>query len=883
MIVVQDTYTIIEERNGWGRLKEYPVGWIMLSQTEPITGPGQNPDYDIADSETATIPFGEHVHITKLTIDRLWCYVPEIESWVKAEDISYDQAGKLYNGLGIDVIDLDTIDFSTVDSLADLGIGVDSRRLRFHDMSNFTYDGDYTYDALSALHDIEIVYPETIYNYTCVYYKDNLGEWWEGEVITPGSANGPAKSPWGRIYAHPSAGEAPLYKNFTKSSTCELLSPKFTQNGFTWYKMRFTYSGTTYEGYIKESELTNIVAPVVQGEYHTNELGRAGFSCSISDWNPDWDTFIATSYQVDENGDAINPTLYRDTDLTLTWDYFGFEKNLYRPAGYADGIYLWNPRSWDMEEVKFSFEEMIRTGSQYVLYPAITPYIYKGYSTSANKTTLILAPESISFLLNRYKNSSNASQLAKSLSSDIHYEGELNGRFGSSTSNNWFSEYFVLGSQSTATSRKEAEIYVVGALGSDKFTTAHVSPDFALPYNEDKNTTYLFNVSNHRAGLSWVGGMGNRVKGIPYSFYVEDYPNNPKQLIGLEDSTNLKIRYDFADADDLYEHINSISGWHSTYSLSYGFGGPEGSTAQNPYVYGTTHCVAYYDQFNLTSYWMPVPKGQWYKFNGEDRRIEGNGFFNLVDGSVIYNDNLDIFLMKDANMEKPFNYFDSWFYNTTDIDYVVQANSKINTFVQPDIYATPVRTLTKNLVMPVSKLTADADNKVVGEWYYSGDQWLPSDNAHIYAGTFDKIRLTKLQQTICLLPGGLYNKFYVYLNPEDVATIGEASDTSYGTKAMATVSHYYYVNANGEKFYFDGAFWIPEKYTSNYTTEWNKNYAIAVDTNYYSVPIRDNAYKIGVYLYGERITVPYVATNNKNWAYTGRGWIELDGNTSEVV
>jgi hypothetical protein len=78
MIIVEDTYTIIEERNGWGRLKEYPVGWIMLSQTEPITGPGQNPDYDIADSEIATIPFGEHVHITQLTIDRLWCYVPEV-------------------------------------------------------------------------------------------------------------------------------------------------------------------------------------------------------------------------------------------------------------------------------------------------------------------------------------------------------------------------------------------------------------------------------------------------------------------------------------------------------------------------------------------------------------------------------------------------------------------------------------------------------------------------------------------------------------------------------------------------------------------------------------------------------------------------------------
>ena len=40
MIVLGDTYTIVQERNGWGRLREYPNAWILLSATEPITGPG---------------------------------------------------------------------------------------------------------------------------------------------------------------------------------------------------------------------------------------------------------------------------------------------------------------------------------------------------------------------------------------------------------------------------------------------------------------------------------------------------------------------------------------------------------------------------------------------------------------------------------------------------------------------------------------------------------------------------------------------------------------------------------------------------------------------------------------------------------------------------
>jgi hypothetical protein len=30
-----------------------------------------------------------------------------------------------------------------------------------------------------------------------------------------------------------------------------------------------------------------------------SEIGRSAFSCSISDWNPDWDKMIETSYQTD--------------------------------------------------------------------------------------------------------------------------------------------------------------------------------------------------------------------------------------------------------------------------------------------------------------------------------------------------------------------------------------------------------------------------------------------------------------------------------------------------------------------------------------------------------------------------------------------------------
>ena len=55
--------------------------------------------------------------------------------------------------------------------------------------------------------------------------------------------------------------------------------------------------------------------------------------------------------------------------LTLNWDFYGFDKNLYRPDGYPEGFYLWNPRAYNDENVFFTFEDIIVVGTQYVIYP----------------------------------------------------------------------------------------------------------------------------------------------------------------------------------------------------------------------------------------------------------------------------------------------------------------------------------------------------------------------------------------------------------------------------------------------------------------------------------------------------------------------------------
>lgn len=840
-IVEEPILTIIEERNGWGRLKEYPVGWIMLSATTPMTGPGQNPDYDVPGTEdTATLPFGSEVHINKLTVDRLWCYVPEVESWIKAEDVSYNQSGKLYNALDIDVIHLDELDFSTITSLDDMGIYPQKRLLYFHDREDYVYEGEYTYDAFSNLHELEFMYPETIYNYTCIYYKDNMGEWQDSE-----------------------------------------------------------------------------------GETHNNELGRASFSCSLGDWNPDWDVFIDTSWKVDDDGNEIQPNLYRDTELTLTWGYFGFEKNLFRPEGSPEGIYMWNPRSWQPNgDIHFTFKELIRVGTQYVLYPCIQPDLYKiwvlantthvyrfsngsKYYSNPGIQDIDLSTPNATYFRDHVRDDATEKVV------DINYEGELifdNTEGDGYKPNEGNSTATFLGSNVIQPSRITSGTYsgqqiptlLTNAtyIGAGSYATYR--PGFTLGsyvinryslydfYGIGENYSTIINFSNFRESPSSVFGFGQAYEGRPYQYYIWD-----------EDITNKVI--------PIYD-ITNLNGYNNLYTDSTtGISDQKLIQTFRGLIYGAQS----YETFMLQHWWVPVPKGLWYKFNGEDLRIPDNGLFDIITGEFrgnyrqgdsysitdttstgstvvpsYYADGKEYVFLRN---QKPvigteFNYFDDWFYNTTEIDYIIQMNENGKTYEQPDIYATNIRSLASGLVFPVSKLTADADNKVVGEWYFSGDQWLQSSNTTIHAGTFDKTKLTKLQQTFCLVNPAVAENYYVYLDPSTVSEVGETSNAVYGSGYVET-AFYNYVDANNNKFYFDGAYWVPEKYTSFNTTELNKNYAIIPDNlPFYSHPIEDETYQIGNYHYGERITVPYVATQDTEWGYTGLGWVRLNSSTvSEIL
>ena len=825
MIVRQDILTIVEERNGWGRLKEYPTGWILLSATEPVTGPGQNPDYDEPDDQIATIPFAEEVEISRLTIDRLWCYIPAQESWVKAEDISYDQAGKLYNGLKINVIDLDTIDFSTVTSLEDMGIYPEKYRLRFHDYSGYAYDGEYTKEAFSNIHSIDFVYPETIYNYTCIYYKDNKAD--------------------------------------------------------------------------------------------ENELGRAGFSCSISDWNPDWDVFIETSWQYEEDGTPINPTIYRDTEITLTWDYFGFERNLYKPEGYPDGLYLWNPRSWQNQDIYFSFQELITTGSQYVVYPSFEPDLYKLFIPLDYFDSYIIRKREIEckqFQILADDYSDYDISVNNDMIWDIEYAQEYitrkgikhhENRYSASTGlsnifkggNDYKENTFIIEGYTEKNKDPKLEVKISFAKWSDEwipfkyYSGGTACTGVLVP--EKAGDGVIFNFSNKRRNTTNIIGFYNDILGKKEQFYLDGKDNN--ELIPIYYNTNINENVEYPYG--LKYFSTAADKKYATILLEERKGTDRGiyDELENwEFSSGIHKYLKIYKNYILTHYMVPVPKGMHYIWNGEKLQIQKNGMFDLMTGQLVGDafDNYEGLYSfwgtgiyrknQDPNTEEPYYYFSGLTFDSTDCNYIVQIDKAGTAYNYPDVLSLEESELTKGLIVPVSKVTSDTAHNIIGEWYYSSGRWFESKLSSMYAGDFTTTRLKEDYKTIVLINDDEKSiNFYTYLNPEGT-TPGSASDYSYGKDDVVLTSYYTYTNNTGDNFYFDGTFWIPESYTQFNKVDVNKTYAVTRDTDYYSLPYVDKEYKAGTLLYGERITILYTIANNPDWGYTGRGWVRINNNLDIV-
>lgn len=779
MIIEEDTYTIIEERNGWGRLKEYSKGWIDLGATERMYGPGQNPKYDTPDDQVATIAFGTRIHLSKLTVDRLWAYCPEQESWIKAEELSYDQAGKLYNSLGIQVIDLSTIDWGKVTSLADIGIYPQLKKLHYHDFANYTYTGEYTLEAFQNIHELEFVYPETIYNINCIYYKELLDQ-------------------------------------------------------------------------------------------QANELGRAAISFSLSDWNPDWDTFIETSWQMDEHGHEIPPKIYRDTEIVLNWDYYGVGRDLYKPAGYGSGIYIWNPRTWDKTNGKFTFRELIQVGTQKILYPSVEVGMFKAYDEATSGDTQNTAklfsgrfylgtsendPSDISFI---YDINVETEKLKSAKESDF-----LRDRFYS-TAGYVYHRNPTLSYVNNKFTANLTDVEVTSTGTADVGWVASFTP-------EDVSDIVNINFSNKREAGQVIFGQQNATT-REQKFFSSD----GKQIT---DTTNLSTLPDLMSDMYIPSGLTSKGPWYLGLS-DLRFRRPDdfGNITSQYKPTGVVRDIQFYNNFNLMKYWTPMPKGMRY-FNGSEWvQFSENGYYDIINHEFQPVSTMKLFLANDMDQKKIYNYFEGKEFDSTEVSYITKMNQEQMSYEYPDVLSANSQTLAKNLIVPVSKITSDTAHNIIGEWYATGPQWFPSSSASL--STLTNGTVAPIKQTVGYMATYGPQQTDQYLNPETKAKVSD----KYNKADIITPVYYEYTpKAEGDAMYFNGIFWLRKSDTSGATVTSNKNYVVSVKTlTCYKYPRAVSEFASEVFYQGDRVTVLYTVEADSNWGYTGRGWVQISGNLSEV-
>lgn len=1116
-IVDKGRYTIIEEKRGWGRLREYPKGWIMLSKTHPVIGPGRNPAYDENQRALVTIPYAENITITKMTIDRLWCYCPEYASWLKTQDISFDQAGRLYNAIASKVLHLDTIsDWTQISSWDDLGIDLNEYKMKYHEDAYTTYNGNLTHNLLSAEHHMDIINPETIYAYNVYYYKD--------AYITNETASGRATANekiviyndvnkteqkgaynegdsfifYGSNALNPDIletedGYIDIERNYTVTRQSSLnLDYPLVQN--TTDHVVYAYDkGKTKMGSIQPNQVVRLIQKVVpevlqyedynKGVYHFGdlsglrsnnpsyngeisdsygnigaanttlpegleiihngsiistgeyfgtgltikdaqvyndnnevvntipigteltlldfennryqvedgwikknsikiidfgpfkvstqrsfrnpEIGRTSFSCSISDWNPDWPTFIGTNWQyetittpgegtsigeinfyvkpdvtsgvyrtfaenvlftlnnpkfTDDNNNywyeitydnitgyiqaqdlnvttevkvepdhtkPINPTLYKDTPITLTWDFFDIDRNLYKPSeDYEDGMFLWNPRSYNNEDVYFTFEELITTGTQIVLYlpkygkyKATFPYTsYINAQLSANFCT---APKEMNEglydmeIIANYNDSVFFPQLSDAYK---NYRADLTDSMTIPSSED---NYYIV----NISNKRDST--VVFAYGND-LNNYHSDYYGAIPdTSEYTNAATLVkitkNVNPLSSGLYWFAENDETVKN---GSFPPDWTDGAGQKHHREND-----KYVLVDVPE----TSSIS-YREDATVTEYLSGPVGRATDSK---RTIYSLKKWKNFFLQNYIIPFPKG--YIFN--DRKIKENCLVDILTGEIFFPSKFPITRYLPNNgyyrLEKyvitppiitkvgdRINYNgsgvsvdDSMIFDKTDINkFLTVVKNNTRSFRSPSNAATIMNTFNSNIVIPAFAKTEDGDHGVEGLWYSDNKAWFEAYRVSLVpAETYPEI--LKQENMDLAIKGDEHNSA-----TEVTRFIVPSGNDSSGNITTERVVHVYASYGNR---YWTGTEWIEKDMTETNMSAYanTKTYVVSKSLlNVYSHPIVNDAYRLVTIQNGDRLTVNKYLTRDEAWKYAeGLGWIDSTDALSEVI
>lgn len=874
----------------------YSCDLQYMAMTYPVVKAWDKHSFEYG-AEVSEIQYKTIVNVTMITADKTWGYV-EGHGWVHLKEVTTAQEGRYLAALDCDSYDLSAIDWSkSYNNFNDLGIDLQKWKLEYHDEYVNEYAGEYTQTALDELNNIIITYPEHLYEYNALYYKDNL---------------------------------------LTESIIASEPFP-FTINDFwiDWDVFIATDPKNQTDEYIIMTQTT--VSKVKPGVEHLNSIkiykegifkveNRTEGWVQIYEPKEEIYCWVETKYLLDY---VPSPTL---TGVRINWTDLGLDVNKHKPAfDYENGIPTWNPLTYkDETDIDIKLDELIIAGGQKILYPYMYPK-YKAMFTHSYVELKVGPFEKEDAYDARYADlcfrqefvstSRDWKMSGKTTKTGFSYWNEdLPGRRNTTPSDSGsygganqleFLPDFTIASDEALHVRFDKPVpdydldvlqhFSVGTRDtSDPGKTATYYPLKQCQFAKESNFDFVVNFSGEKGRGNIIARHYDKsTKRWADKYSIAHFDRN--RTVELKDEFFNKDPEYFIGYSPLQRMRRVVEDDNVTGKVYLGAGIADSNSPQTNGKLtkvddGNKTVWNYYKVYyrnKLVNYYIALPKG--YPLP-TGKVMPQNGLYDILNdfisipvlstnkGETIFTDDYinlgnndwwapPILFHEKSDVEKdaPLDYFGEQEYEEVEVNFTAITTGAAKIYQYPNIYSNEVVVLPPGQTFPVFKQLKDTT------WYFIGSGWIQAAD-------------TSLETAVTYQPS-IVNEVAIKGDRPPVGAgwalkLEPNADSPASSNLLAVYDTVEKVYAKSGNYYWIGKGWLNYLGTDQnvITQEPPKRVLTIIETPVFKFPIsqQQGQEPIKNYSLGTELYINKILTRDDNWGKTGEGWIEMKNVTDWV-
>lgn len=318
--------------------------------------------------------------------------------------------------------------------------------------------------------------------------------------------------------------------------------------------------------------------------------------------------------------------------------------------------------------------------------------------------------------------------------------------------------------------------------------------------------------------------------------------------------------------------------------LLYNTVGPITVTGSNDHPF---YYLKVWRNYFLEHYYVPVARGAWLE---DGRQVPYNTVYDIITNTIITIDdtsaaaNNKVYSIGTAvNASTVYSPFDSWDFDYDSCNLVARVITSAQRYNYPDELAVKQTVHPQDMIVPITRVTEDSANNVIGKWYYDGAGWFKASDVTLLSN--DAFTITTFAQPKLIATKGdtadTMSTYQVFLNPDTGATTNSKTFTVDQVFTMlGECGDYYWSKTSG---------WIPKAYTEDNYETIDIDYVVSTTTlKVYEYPLRNSTcldqYQIDQFMAGDRIHATKKLVKDNNWQYIeNTGWIRVQDAVQELI